>query len=372
MGNESRPRPFLHSALLLGALVLTGVGLVAWKAAAAEGAAAAASNMPEPAEVVTAAPAEIRDHRGATTAIGTVLATRSVTLRNELPGTVRRVALAPGAVVEPGTVLVALDVAVEEAELRAQEARVGLAETTLARLERMVEQQAASVMELDRARAEREVALADVERIRAVIERKTIRAPFRARVGLADLHPGQFLEAGTLLTTLQGVEGAVHLDFSVAQGVGAALAVGDPVEVELPGGARSVTARIVAVDARVDPSSRNTAVRARIEGEAEVPAPGASLRVRVPVGVSQPAVVVPVAALRKGPEGDHVFLLRSQPDGSVRAEQRSVRAGPILDDRVVILQGVEPGDPVAASGSFKLREGALVQVAGGAGAEGTP
>jgi multidrug efflux pump subunit AcrA (membrane-fusion protein) len=64
------------------------------------------------------------------TSIGTVIAPRSITLRNELPGTVRQIALTPGQVVDAGTLLVALDVSVEEAELRAQEAQAALAETT--------------------------------------------------------------------------------------------------------------------------------------------------------------------------------------------------------------------------------------------------
>jgi membrane fusion protein (multidrug efflux system) len=61
--------------------------------------------------------------------------------------------------------------------------------------------------------------------------RKTIRAPFRARVGMADLHPGQYLNEGTLLTTLQGVSEAVHVDFTVTQGVAAGLREGEKVDV---------------------------------------------------------------------------------------------------------------------------------------------
>ena len=64
--------------------------------------------------------------------------------------------------------------------------------------------------EVDQARAARDVAQAQVARTRAVIARKTIRAPFRARVGIADVHPGQYLNEGTQLTTLQGVDDAVQ------------------------------------------------------------------------------------------------------------------------------------------------------------------
>ena len=69
----------------------------------------------EPMGATTLALASEREHRHTTTS-GTVLALRSFTLRNELPGTVREVALTPGQIVDAGTALVALDVSVEEAE----------------------------------------------------------------------------------------------------------------------------------------------------------------------------------------------------------------------------------------------------------------
>jgi membrane fusion protein (multidrug efflux system) len=339
-----------------------GAGLVVWKYASERAVAEAAASQPEPVEVVTGAVVGEREHRGAVTSIGTVLATRSVTLRNELAGTVKQVRLSSGQIVEAGALLVALDVSVEEAELHAQQARAQLATTTLSRVERMAERKAVSAIELDNARAELDVASAEIERTRAIIARKTIRAPFQARVGIADVHPGQFLDAGTLLTTLQGVDDAAHVDFAVAQDVAAGLRSGGSVAVYT--GVDETTliqARITAIDARVDPSTRNATIRARIEDANGLLTPGASVRVRVPVGEARLAVVVPVSALRKGPGGDHVFVLETAND-ETRARVRPVQAGPVIGDEVVIIDGLAVGEHVAATGSFKLRDSALVHV----------
>jgi membrane fusion protein (multidrug efflux system) len=312
-------RGWIGSSVLLATVAAVGVGLGAWKYSSIQESNAASARQPEPMESVTVAVASEREHRHSTTAIGTILALRSVTLRNELPGTVREVALTPGQIVDAGTVLVALDVSVEEAELKAQEAQAVLAETVLRRTERLDRGRVTAEMELDRARAERDVALAQIARTKAVMARKTIRAPFRARVGLADLHPGQYLNEGTQLTTLQGVDDAVHVDFTVAQRVAAGLHEGDNVDVFASSNSAPIPARIVALDARVDPATRNASVRARIEDAALAPAPGASVHVRVPVGPSQTAVAVPVNALRKGPDGDHVFIIAPDQDGKPRA-----------------------------------------------------
>lgn len=363
---NARLRQWIGSILVLAAVAGIAAGLAAWKAQARRQAEAAGAGFPEPAESITAAAARESEYRPTTTSIGTVLALESITVRNELPGTVREVPMRAGEVVDAGADLVRLDVSVEQAELKALEAQAALAETLLARTERAVRNRAAPEADLDRARAERDVALAQIARLRAVIARKTVRAPFRGRVGLADVHPGQYLSEGTPLTTLQGVGEAVHVDFAVVQAVAAALRPGDAVEAVAGGGAPPGAARIVAVDARVDPATRNAMVRARLEGSA-LPSPGASVRVRVPSGPPRKALAVPATALRKSPAGDHVFVIAPDPQGVPRARLRRVRGGPLLGDEVLIVEGLSAGETVAASGSFKLRDGARVAVADEAG-----
>lgn len=352
---------WIGAAALLVAVVGGGGVLATWKRNEIKSSAAAAAATPEPMETITVAEATPRAHQSTATSIGTVLALRSVTLRNELAGTVRRVALEPGRIVEAGTVLVALDVAVEEADLNARKAQLNLAQTSLTRLENLLGRQAVSAEEVDRARAERDVAQAEIARVRAIIERKTIRAPFRARVGISDIHPGQYLSEGTELTTLQGVEHSENVDFTVAQAVASRLRVGESVLVSLAEGtAEAVPARIVAIDAKVDPTTRNALVRARLGGATGIVAPGASVRVRVPVGGAVQGVAVPVSAVRKGPGGDHVFVILPDDKGKPRAHLRPVQVGEVLGDTVLLLEGVRPGERVATSGAFKLREGVLV------------
>ena len=358
---QTSNRSWLRSAVLLLTLVVTGTVLAAWKHASIRRADAAAASQPEPMASITAAAAERRLYRPTATAIGTVLALNSITLRNELPGTVHDVMLTPGRIVEAGTILVALDVSVEQADLEAQTAQADLAATTLARLERLRQAQAASEEEVEQARAARDVAVAQIARTKAIIARKTIRAPFRARVGLADLHPGQYLNEGTELTTLQGVDAAANVDFTVSQDVASSLRPGEAIAVYADDG-QPIEARIVAVDARIDPLTRNALVRARITRRS--PAPGASVRVEVPVAPPTSIVAIPVSALRKGPGGDHVFVIATDSTGKSRVHDQPVQSGTMVGDEILILNGLTAGQRVATSGSFKLREGELVVVAG--------
>jgi len=346
---------------LVVAVIATGVLLAAWKHSALEKADAAAANQPEPVEAVQAAVARQREYRPVTTAIGTVVATRSISVRNELPGTVRYVDLEPGQVVEQGTVLVALDVAVEQAELKALEAQAELAKTQFARVSKLSEQRAVSTEEVDSTRAARDVALAQIARIKATIDRKTIRAPFRARVGISDVHPGQYLSEGTYLTSLQGVDESAYIDFAVAQQIAAGLRSGEKIQL-LTGSTDPVVATIVATDSRVDPSTRNAAVRSKVADAKLAPPPGSSVRVQVPAGIARLAVAIPASALRKGPGGDFVFVVAQDKDSKPRAQQRPVQVEALAGDEVVIRDGLVAGEQVATSGSFKLRDAVLVSV----------
>lgn len=148
------------------------------------------------------------------------------------------------------------------------------------------------------------------------------------------------------------------------QHVAAELREGSPVEVYGTGSSLPIPAKIVALDARIDPATRNSMVRARIDQASMAPSPGAAVRIRIAVGASRKAVAIPVNALRKGPAGDQVFVIEEDGEGKSRARVRRVESGAMLGDDIVIQGGLAAGERVAASGSFKLRDGVLVAAAG--------
>jgi membrane fusion protein (multidrug efflux system) len=102
----------------------------------------------------------------------------------------------------------------------------------------------------------------------------------------------------------------------------------------------------------------------------------------VPVEETREFVVVPVTAVRRASFADQVFVIEptgeKSPEGFpvLRAHQRFVKLGPTVGNDVIILDGIKNDEQVAASGSFKLREGALVMpaapAAGTAAAEAPP
>jgi membrane fusion protein (multidrug efflux system) len=80
------------------------------------------------------------------------------------------------------------------------------------------------------------------------------------------------------------------------------------------------------------------------------------------MGELRDVLVVPVSALRKGPMGEHVFVIVAAEPNTTRVQMRRVTSGALLGDEVVIEAGLEATERVAASGSFKLFDGMKVAV----------
>src|SRR5258705_220257 len=98
--------------------------------------------------------------------------------------------------------------------------------------------------------------------VTTAIARKTLRAPFRGRIGLRDVHPGQYLAEGTEITTLESVADGVYVDFRLAQELAAQLTPG--AQVRLSGGAlrSDAEAGVRAIDAPAHEASRTVRLRA--------------------------------------------------------------------------------------------------------------
>jgi membrane fusion protein (multidrug efflux system) len=313
---------------------------------------------PEQPITVDVAKAEAVTFRQKTTMIGTVLAARSITLSNEIAGTVSAVYFEPGMVVDQGQVLVELDTSVERAQREAAKARLTIAKTVFDRIREAAQTRAVTPSELDEATAQLSQANAEVDELNAIIERKTLKAPFRCRVGLSDTHEGQFLPSGTLITSLQSIDDFVYVDFMIPQSASDAVHVGQPVQLVFQD--QPLSAEVSALDAQADRQSRNRMARAILRDHPDYLVPGESVKVIIEYGPEQMAAAVPVEALQSAPMQTFVYVVSPDPDGSPRAHERPVAAGPTIDDWLVVLSGISAGESVATDGSFKLREGALI------------
>ena len=327
----------------------------------------AAASMVMPPETVTAVAVNPAQWEQVISATATVSAVQGVTVSAEVSGRVSRIAFESGAMVAAGEVLLQLDTASEDAQLASAASAAALAQADLVRVRKLGKRDLASEDAVDRAEAQVKDTVAQVGMTRALIAKKTVRAPFAGRLGLRLVNLGQILGEGDPIVALQTLD-PVHVDFSVPQRQLAQLHQGMQVRVTAdaaPG--QTFSGEIIAVSPEVDPATRNVRVRALVGNPGETLRTGMFANLDVVLPDRRSVLPVPVTAVLYAPFGDSVFVVEEQRNEQSGATERVlrqqfVRLGQARGDFVDITDGLKAGETVVTSGVFKLRSGAAVVI----------
>ncbi len=312
-----------------------------------------------PPETVTSTQAKTESWAADLTAVGTLTAVQGVTVAAELDGKVVKIGFVPGAAVKKGDLLARQDTSSEEAQLPGLTAQMKLARTELARDDKMLVDKIISQSDYDKAAAAYDQAVAQVNNVRATIEKKTIRAPFTGRLGIRQINLGQILRQGDPIVSLQTLS-PIFVDFSLPQQQMAQIHVGLPVRVTcdaLPGD--TVEGRITAINPLVDSDTRTIKLQATVTNRAEKLRPGMFVNVAVGLAARPKVLAIPATAVLYAPYGDSVFVIDGQKDGKkgLTLRQQFVRLGEKRGDFVAVTSGLKEGEVIVTTGVFKLRNG---------------
>ena len=334
----------------------------------------AASKLPQPAVVVTAMKAGFQPWQPQLTAVGSLRAVRGVDVTTEIAGLVRSVHFKSGEDVKAGTLLIQLNADADIAQLNVLQAAADLARTTLSRDQAQLAAEAIAKAQVDSDDADLKSKLALVAGQQATIEKKAIRTPFAGRLGITLVNPGQYLNPGDKVVTLQTID-PIFVDFHLPQQQISQVALGQKVEVSsdaFPD--RSFAGTITAIDPKVDTSTRNVEVEATVRNDKKQLLPGMFARTAVATGSMRRYLTLPQTAITFNPYGSTVFVAvpptkpedkaRKDEDGKplLQARQVFVTTGPTRGDQVAILTGLEEGALVVTSGQLKLKNGTLLRV----------
>lgn len=344
--------------ITLTACLLIFAVLAGYKYTQIQAAIAFGKSFPEPSESVQALVVEEGPIQHFAHTIGEVVAPEQMMLRNELAGRLTEVNMVSGQTVKKGQVLVQQAVADDRARLKAAEANARLAELKLNRMQRLLKTNTTSQDNVDQAQAEYDMAAATVAELKAVIDKKTLVAPFDARVGLHDLEPGEYLDANTELVELVGLRDYLWVDFNLPLAQGSA-DIGDTVQINFPDSANGeIDAVVIAKSPALSAQSRNLRYRAKVSTASDIP-PNAVVDVLVPTG-NRIGIEVPTPAVLRDQIGSYVFKLVAEDEGQgYRAQRQSIKLGREREQKVSVVEGLEPGTLIATDGAFKLHHGML-------------
>ncbi len=300
-------------------------------------------------------------------AVGSLSAVQGVTIAPDLPGKVTEIDFFSGQSVRKGDLLLRLDTSTEQARLSAAETAVTLAKINRKRARELVHRKSMSKAELDATDAGYREAVAKVDEIQAIIDKKNIKAPFSGRLGIRQVNLGQVLAQGEPIVLLQNLD-PVYVDFSLPQQNFVALAPGVAVQVTtdaLPG--KMFTGKITAVDPGVDPKTRNIKAQATLANSENTLRPGMFVQVEVLLAEKKDVLVLPETAILYAPYGDSVYVVEKK-KGSAAGKpllvlrQQVVRTGRTRGDFITITSGLNKGQTVVTTGVFKFHNGQTVVI----------
>jgi membrane fusion protein (multidrug efflux system) len=318
--------------------------------------------------------------------VGETESSQEVEIRARVEGFLETIAYREGSLVNKGDVLFQMDrkpfeaaLAAAQAELRAQQARLGTASANLERVGPLAAEDALSQKDLDDAKGSRDAAIAAVEGARSRVQQAeinlsytTILSPVTGVTSFARKQPGSFIAPGpdSLLTYVSALH-PMRVNFSVSEneqlkfnkliGEGKLRAAAD----------RKYSVKIILADDSVVPApgqitfgdasfSKETGtflVRAELPNEDGLLRPGQFVRVLMSGATWVDAIEVPQRAVMQGPQGNFVWVV----DGDSKAQFRPVTLGPLSGDRWLIEEGLQPGERIVVDGGLKLAPGVPVE-----------
>jgi membrane fusion protein (multidrug efflux system) len=328
------------------------------------------ASAPKPgAQVVTAVKAQTAEWQPQLTSVGTLAPVRGVDVTTEIAGLVREVRFKSGDEVRAGQVLFELNADSDVAQLRALQAAADLSGTTLKRDKLQLSAQAISQAQVDSDEADLKSKQALVAQQKALVDKKTIRAPFAGKLGITAINPGQYLNPGDKLVTLQTID-TVYVDFYVPQKQLASLSIGQKLNLgsdAYPG--VGFPAKVTSISPKVDAATRNVQVQATVPNAKRQLLPGMFANVSLEQGELKKYLTLPQTAITYNPYGSTVFVL-APPAANAKdplkddkgqpylvAQQVFVTTGPTRGDQVAILTGLKEGQTVVTSGQLKLKNG---------------
>ncbi|HLZ85446.1 MAG TPA: efflux RND transporter periplasmic adaptor subunit [Caulobacteraceae bacterium] len=342
-----------------------------------------------PAVTVGVAKAALGDIPITVSALGTVTPVATVQIQARVSGLLERVGFKEGQVVRKGQLLAQIDprpfqAALDQAvgQLRRDQALLANAKLDLQRYAALRAQDSIAVQTYDT-----QVALvrqdegtvktdqAAVDNARLNLGFAHVTSPVAGRVGLRQVDPGNQITANqstpfTVVTQLDPITVVFSVPETAIGPIASHGGSGLPVTAyDRAGGAMLSTGKLLTLDNLIDPTTGTVKGKATFSNPGGALFPNQFVNVIVLVDTLRNQVVVPMTAVRHGPQGDFVWVLRVDRT----ATQRLVKVGPATPETVSVVSGLAVGETVITDGGDRLREGAKVNLpnpGGGKGAAG--
>lgn len=286
---------------------------------------------------------------------GSLLAAEQVDIYPEISARITQLNIQEGQPVTKGALLVKLFDADLRAQLQKLQAQADNARRTEDRNKQLLERGGISQQEYDIVTTNLRSSLADIDLVRANLQRTEIRAPFSGVIGLRNVSNGAVVSPSTLIARLQQIT-SLKLDFSIPEKYGQSVRNGSKISFSVDGSSQPSQGVVYAIEPGVEEQTRNLRIRARINNTSAKFRPGTFARVTLTIQNEQ-SLVVPTQAVIPQTRTNQVIMVKNG-----KAVFKDVKTGLRTAGSIQILSGLAEGDTIATTGLLFLKPDSPVKI----------
>jgi len=290
------------------------------------------------------------------TSKGTIIPNEEVEITSEVSGKIIEIFFNEGDRISKGDLLISLDDSELQAQLQKSEYELQFLETKAEREQKLNERGGISDEEYEATVRDLNTTKAQIELIKAQIDKTKIRAPFSGTIGLRYVSEGSYVSPSTQIANLVDAS-RVKLDFTVPEKYMSVLKKGTKITFTMDGIAQSFEGSVYAIEPKIDPKTRTITLRANCPNQEGLIIPGAFANIQLLLDRIENALSVPTEAIIPEMESKKVYLVKEG-----KAESAQVETGLRLPKKVQVVEGLQVGDTVIISGILQVRNGTPVSI----------
>ena len=312
--------------------------------------------------------------------LGTITALRTVTLKSRVDGELIHIAFKEGAMVKAGDLLAEIDprayetqLMQAEGQLKRDEALLKNAEIDLVRYQTLLEQDSIAAQQsvTQESVVKQHKGTVDIDRgivanAKLQLSYTKITAPISGRLGLRLIDQGNIVHASdanglAVITEIQPIAVVFTLPEDDLPSVMKKFKSSQGLTIEAydrQGTTQLAEGKLLAVDNQIDTTTGTVKLKGQFSNEDHALFSNQFVNIRMSMDTLRAATVIPAAAIQRGIIGTFVYVVNDEKIVSVRP----ITIGPVEDEKVPVLKGLNPNEHVVIDGADKLREGIKVKI----------